>query len=534
MTAVPMPRRGGLERLQRLRFLPPLVVVLALWTIAALLLAPIRVVPTPWAVAAAWFGDLSIWPVNILATLRNAAIGYVAGNALAVVLAVVFVRVEWAERVLMRVAVVTFCVPLVAITPILTVLFPDDVPKQILAGISVFFTTLVACVLGLRSVSSTMVDLVRSMGGTEGEVLRRTRVKAMLPSLFAGLQIAAPAAVLGTILGEYLGANEGLGVLLVQAQSAFQIPRAWGVAFTMAALAGVVYWGAGRIGALLTPWVGKEVSTAVGQDIQAEAGLTTARNAGFAVLGLLGSIAVVVAVWWGVIAAFGLSPYFAKTPVDVLGYLLTDAEAAANRSVILDGLLITLRDAGLGYLVGTVLASGIAVLIVSSAAAERFVMPIAIVMRSIPVVAMTPLLALVFGRGLVGVTVIVTLVTFFPTLVTVATALRSTPALACDVVLSMGGSTAQVMTRVRLLYAIPALFAAARVAVPGAVAGATLAEWLATGEGLGSMLVQDYAASRFDALWSESVVIVAVSVLLYGAIGLVERSVTARFEMRGR
>jgi ABC-type nitrate/sulfonate/bicarbonate transport system permease component len=531
MTVVPMPRRLSLRRVG---FLAPLVVVLVVWTVAALLLAPIRVVPTPWSVVAAWIGDLSIWPVNILATLKNAAIGYVAGNAIAILLAIVFVRVEWAERVLMRIAVVTFCVPLVAITPILTVLFPDDVPKQILAAISVFFTTLVSCVLGLRSVSSATVDLVRSMGGSEGDVLRHARVVAMLPSLFAGLQIAAPAAVLGTILGEYLGANEGLGVLLVQAQSAFQIPRAWGVAFTMAALAGIVYWAAGRIGAALTPWVSKDVSTAVGQDIQAEAGLTAAKNAGFAALGLLGSVAVVIAVWWGVILAFDLSPYFAKTPADVITHLVTAPEAAANRSLILDGLLITLRDAGIGYLVGTVLASGIAVLVVSSAAAERFVMPLAIVMRSIPIVAMTPLLALVFGRGLAGVTVIVALVTFFPTLVTVATALRSTPALACDVVRSMGGSTAQVMTRVRLLYALPALFSAARVAVPGAVAGATLAEWLATGEGLGSMLVQDYAASRFSSLWSESVVIVAVSVLLYAVIGFIERPVTRRFAMATR
>lgn len=531
MTAVPLPGRPALRRAG---VLLPLVVVLAAWTVAALALASLRVVPTPWAVASAWLGDVSIWPINILATLKNAAVGYVAGNAVAIALAVVFVRIEWAERVLMRIAVMTFCVPLVAITPILTVLFPDDVPKQVLAGVSVFFTTLVACVLGLRSVGSSTVDLVRSMGGTEGEVLRRARVMAMLPSLFAGLQIAAPAAVLGTILGEYLGASEGLGVLLVQAQSAFQVPRAWAVAFTMSALAGVVYWGAGRIGKLLTPWVSKEVSTAVGQDIQAEAGLTAARNAGFAALGLLGSVVVVIGVWWGVIIAFGLNPYFAKTPLDVVQHLVTDPTAPVNRATIGDGLLVTLRDAAIGYLVGTAVACLVAVAVVSSRAAERFVMPLAVVMRSIPIVAMTPLLALVFGRGLVGVTVIVSLVTFFPTLVTVATALRATPALACDVVLSMGGTTAQVMGRVRLLYALPAVFAAARVAVPGAVAGATLAEWLATGEGLGSMLVQDYAASRFDALWSESVVVVAVSVLLYAVIGFIERPVTRRFEMGGR
>ncbi|ROQ16987.1 ABC-type nitrate/sulfonate/bicarbonate transport system permease component [Rathayibacter sp. PhB93] len=507
----------------------PILGLIALWWLVALVAAPLRVVPTPWAVVGAFVDDLSVLPMNVGATLANAGIGYVVGNAVAVLAAILFVQVPWTERVLLRIAVMSFCVPLVAITPILVVVFPGDMPKQILAGLSVLFTTLVSCLLGLRSVNGATVDLVRSMGGSDRVVLRKARLTAMLPGLFAGLQIAAPAAILGTILGEYLGASRGLGVMLVQAQSSFQVPRTWAVALTMSALAGLVYFAAGLIGRAATPWVSRDVSTAVGQSIATASGLRGGRSAVTALLGLLGSIAVVVAVWWGAILAFDLSPYFAKTPLDVLTHLFADPDAAENRGLILDGLAITLRDAGVGYVIGTALACLVAVGIVLSRWVERTVLPAAVVMRSIPLVAMTPLLALVFGRGLLGVTVIVSLVTFFPTLVSVAAALRAAPVLACDLVVSMGGSTAMVTRKVRLLYALPAIFASARIAVPGAFAGATLAEWLATGEGLGSMLVRDYAASRFSALWSETVVVVAVAVALYALVSIVERPVVRHF-----
>ncbi|MET0955978.1 MAG: ABC transporter permease subunit [Cryobacterium sp.] len=507
----------------------PILGLLAVWTIIALAFTGLRVIPTPWAVVAAFVDDLAVYPGNIGATLANAGVGYLVGNVLAILAAIVFVQLPWVERVFMRIAVMSFCVPLVAITPILVVIFSGDTPKQILAGLSVFFTTLVACLLGLRSVNASTEDLVMSMGGTSRTVLVKARLTSMLPTLFAGLQIAAPAAILGTILGEYLGASRGLGVMLVASQSSFQVPRTWAVALTMSALAGIVYGLAGWLGKRATPWVAKDVSTAAGQRIQTAAGVTAAKNAGYAVLALAGSAIVVIAVWWGTIIAFDLSPYFAKTPLDVFIYLVAAPEAAENRGVILDGLLITLRDAGVGYAIGTVVACLVAVAIVTSKTAERVVMPAAIVMRSVPLVALTPLLALIFGRGLLGVTVIVSLVTFFPTLVNVAVALRSAPALACDVVLSMGGSTRQVTTKVRLLYALPAVFASARIAVPGAFAGATLAEWLATGEGLGSMLVRDFAASRFSALWSETVVVVAVAVLLYALVSLLERPVAARY-----
>ena len=115
-------------------------------------------------------------------------------------------------------------------------------------------------------------------------------------------------------------------------------------------------------------------------------------------------------------------------------------------------------------------------------------MPIAMVLRSVPLVAMTPLIVLVFGRGLMAVTVIAGIVTFFPTLVNVTLALRATPQESIDLCRAYGASPRHTLRKVQVPSALPALFASLRIAAPLALVGALLAEWLATGQGLGYLI----------------------------------------------
>ncbi|MBO3747452.1 ABC transporter permease subunit [Streptosporangiaceae bacterium NEAU-GS5] len=503
-------------------------ILILVWVILARVLTGLRVIPTPWAVVQALWDDRDVYSGNLTTTLTEAGVGFFWGNLLAIVLAAVFVQVPAVERLLLRVAVASYCVPLVAIAPILVIVLPGNAPKEVLAGLSVFFTTLTAAVLGLRSADRSAIELIRSLGGGSFLVLRKLRLLAALPSLFAGLKIAAPAALLGAIIGEYLGSSSGLGVMLVQAQSSFQVARTWAVALVISALAGAGYGVVAVIARRLTPWAARDVSVGVGA-VAAQASGGRLRTLLIGAAGVVGSILVVVAAWYAVIRGFALDPYFAKTPADVAAHLFTGDDAADNRHRLLAALNTTLLDAGVGYLVGMVAASLVACVLVAFRSAEQVVMPLAIVLRSIPLVALTPLLALIFGRGLLGVTVVVAVVTFFATLVTVAQGLRAAPALACEVIASLGGGQLVITRKVRLLYALPSLFASARIAIPGAIAGATLAEWLASGTGLGSLLVADYTASRFAALWSGSVIIVLVSVGLYALLAALERPVVARY-----
>jgi ABC-type nitrate/sulfonate/bicarbonate transport system permease component len=246
------------------------------------------------------------------------------------------------------------------------------------------------------------------------------------------------------------------------------------------------------------------------------------------------SILAVIVAWYGLVWLFHLDNFFAKTPRDVWTYLATAPDAAAHRAQIFGAMGITLIDAGTGYVVGTVTAVAVAVVMAMLPAVEQAIMPAAIVLRSIPIVAMAPLIALVFGRGLLGVTIVVGLVTFFPTLVLVVTGLRSAPAQACDVIIACGGSRLAAMRKVQMPYALPALFTAARIAAPAAIGGATLAEWLATGSGAGNLLVLSYAASKFGALWAASVVIISISVAFYAGLGMIQTSVARRYGTAAR
>jgi len=502
--------------------------LILVWVILARVFTGLRVIPTPWAVLQAMWNDRQVYSGNIATTLTEAAVGFLWGNLLAIVLAAVFVQVPAVERLLLRIAVASYCVPLVAIAPILVIVLPGDVPKEALAGLSVFFTTLTAAVLGLRSADRSTIDLIRSLGGGSFLVLRKLRLLSALPSLFAGLKIAAPSALLGAIIGEYLGSSSGLGVMLVQAQSSFQVARTWAVALVISALAGIGYAVIAIIARRLTPWAARDVSVGVGAVAPPASG-GRLRTLLIGAAGVVGSVLLVVAAWYAVIRGFSLDPYFAKTPGDVAAHLFVGDDAAEHRRLLLSALGTTLLDAGVGYLVGMIAAALVACALVAFRSAEQVVMPLAIVLRSIPLVALTPLLALIFGRGLLGVTVVVAVVTFFATLVTVSQGLRAAPALACEVISSLGGGQLMVTRKVRLLYALPSLFASARIAIPGAIAGATLAEWLASGTGLGNLLVADYTASRFAALWSGSVIIVLVSVGLYALVAALERPVVARY-----
>jgi ABC-type nitrate/sulfonate/bicarbonate transport system permease component len=214
-------------------------------------------VPTPVSVASQLWADVTsgLYNKNLTQTMKEAATGFVDGNVLAIVLGVAFVQLPLLEKALLRIAVATYCLPIIAIGPILTFVLHGDAPESALAGIVVFFPTLVGVCVGLRSADRNSLDLIRAYGGSSWKQLFRVRVRAALPSTFAALQIAAPSAILGAIVGEYLGAaNSGLGVMMIVSAQDLDIPRTWGIAIVCTAVAGALYGLIGLLGRIVAPW----------------------------------------------------------------------------------------------------------------------------------------------------------------------------------------------------------------------------------------------------------------------------------------
>jgi len=238
------------------------LLIVALWWLAsAWAFQASRAIPSPPEVMAkilsgpTWSTTLG----NLRGTLGAATQGYLYGNLAALLLAMLVLLVPALEQVVTQIAIVTYCLPLVAIGPILVIVAGREAPQGasiVLAALSVFFTTVVGALLGLRAAPRTSLDVIRAYGGTRLTELRMVQLIAALPHLFAALKIAAPAAFLGAVLAEYLGSggDQSLGRALIAAQSDSDAPQLWFLALVSGAAAGLAYALIGLVARLVTPW----------------------------------------------------------------------------------------------------------------------------------------------------------------------------------------------------------------------------------------------------------------------------------------
>lgn len=257
------------------------------------------------------------------------------------------------------------------------------------------------------------------------------------------------------------------------------------------------------------------------------------RGVALAVLRSLLTFAVVTALllglWVAYLEVFDVNSYVGKTPGDVWTWITDPVEGAERRSEMLDATLTTLWETGLGFVTGIVGALVVAVLFVVSRVLERTFLPIALALRSVPIVAMIPLLAYIFGRGTVGSLVIVSIITFFPALVLVSNGLRAVRPEAVELLVAYNAGTFRQLVKLRLPSALPSLLASAKVCAPLAVLGSILNGWLSTGTGLGALMVNSTITAQYVQLWAAVVVVTVVSILFAAAVSIAEQPILARY-----
>ena len=246
----------------RLGGLAGVAVLVAVWWLASVVLFQgSGSIPTPPSVLAKFFdgGQWTSTLNNAESTVTSAAQGYLWGNLAGVTLAVVVLLVPRLEPLANQIAIVTYCIPLVAVGPVIVIVAGRQSPagaSVALAAMSCFFTTVVGCLLGLRAAPRASIDLVRAYGGTAWTTLRKVQLIAALPSLFAALKIAAPATFLGAILAEYLGSggDSTLGRALIAAQTQSDAPQLWYLALVSGLVSGLGYLVVGAVARIVTPW----------------------------------------------------------------------------------------------------------------------------------------------------------------------------------------------------------------------------------------------------------------------------------------
>jgi NitT/TauT family transport system permease protein len=213
------------------------------------------VVPAPTEIASELSENRDAYLAASEATTIVAAKGLAVGCTVAIILAAIALIYRPLETTFLRIGLALYSVPIIVVAPLLVLwLGTGDRPRIGTAAVAVFFGVLVNVIRGLRAISRESAEYFRVISASGIQTFRYLRTPSALPYFFTALKIAVPAAVFGTIIGEWIGANKGLGVLMYYALYQFSLPRLWATMVLATAIALVGFALVALLERLLVPW----------------------------------------------------------------------------------------------------------------------------------------------------------------------------------------------------------------------------------------------------------------------------------------
>jgi len=230
----------------------------------------------------------------------------------------------------------------------------------------------------------------------------------------------------------------------------------------------------------------------------------------------LAVIAVLVVVWDALIRVFDIPAYMIPTPASVGQALVKE------RARLVDNAIPTIMESLGGFALGNLVAIATAIAFVYNKALERALYPVAVAVRTLPIVAIAPILVLMLGNGYAPKVAIAALITFFPTLVNMVEGLESADPQAMELMHVLSASKAEVFRYVRWPSSLPYLFSAMRIASTSSVLGALVAEWIGTNKGLGYLIVLTTYDFRTALLYAAMVVTSAIALAFFFLVSILE------------
>lgn len=237
--------------------------------------------------------------------------------------------------------------------------------------------------------------------------------------------------------------------------------------------------------------------------------------------------AALLLAWQIYCALAGVSPLVLPAPTDVVRSLVVE------RARIGPHALSTIRVATLGFSISVAFAFAASVALHFSPWLRRGLMPLLVASQTVPLVALAPLMILWFGFGLLPKVLLVILVTFFPILVSLLSGYRQVPQAYLDLLTSMRAGKLRIFRRATLPVARASFFAGLRISATYAIVATIFAEYAGARRGLGIYILTAKNSFRADLVLAAVVVSACVTLLLLGALRLIER-LTAHGHARGR
>lgn len=232
-----------------------------------------------------------------------------------------------------------------------------------------------------------------------------------------------------------------------------------------------------------------------------------------------GFLIVLGLIWQAVVTFFAVPRYLLPPPTAVLGSFGShggDIGTAATFTVICTSI---------GMVISVIVAITLAVAFIASERTSRALMPLIVLIRTVPMIAVAPLIILIFGRGPANSIGMVALLTFFQIMLAAKRGFLSPSPNALEMMHTYGASFWQTQLKVRVPFAIPYIFTGLRIASGSAILCAMFAEWLSGAPGLGLLILESYSVQDFPLMWAAVLTSTTAAYLFFTLTLAIERLV---------
>jgi len=231
-------------------------VILAAWYLATYLLnVPVYILPLPHVILLKIIESYQLILSHLWVTLFESVIGLFAAIVLGVLIACLIVWSAKLNQALLPILAFSQTVPKVAIAPLFIFWFGFGIfPKIVMAFLISFFPIVIATATGLNSVPKELLELIRSLTKRQSEIFRRVRLPTALPYFFSGLKVAVTLSVIGALVGEFVGADKGIGYMILIANSDLDAPLLFAAIAVLAAVGYLLFMSVEFIEQRAIPW----------------------------------------------------------------------------------------------------------------------------------------------------------------------------------------------------------------------------------------------------------------------------------------
>jgi ABC-type nitrate/sulfonate/bicarbonate transport system permease component len=216
---------------------------------------PSWILPAPTEILGATWQNYPLLAPHVLQTLKQVALGLILAVGAGVALAALLDLSSWLRQALYPLLIASQTIPILALAPLLIVWFGFGLaPKVFIVALFCFFPIAINTADGLSAADPDLLALLRAMGASRRQIWSKVRLPASLPYFFSGLRIAATYSVTGAIIGEWVGASQGLGIYMLRSANAFRTAQVFSAILIASLLSLILFLLVFLIERALLPW----------------------------------------------------------------------------------------------------------------------------------------------------------------------------------------------------------------------------------------------------------------------------------------